>query len=103
MNINRYLLKVNRISAWVLLILMVLFFISGYAWAERIFMSVQQARWIHTQLDIYLAAIFLVHALISAKFALRRWKVRNDAAVNVSLLLIGVVAFASVIGIKCLY
>jgi hypothetical protein len=44
---------------------MILFFISGYAWTERIIMPLQQARWIHTQLDVYMAFFFfLVHILI---------------------------------------
>jgi len=64
-NTDRYLLKISRFSAWVLLIFMILFFISGYAWTERIIMPLQQARWIHTQLDVYMAFFFfLVHILI---------------------------------------
>ena len=63
-NTDRYLLKISRFSTWVLLIFMILVFISGYAWTERIIMLLRQARWIHTQLDVYLAFFFLVHILI---------------------------------------
>jgi hypothetical protein len=44
----RFLFKVNLFSAWVLLIFMIIFFISGYAWTEKIIMPMQQAGWIHT-------------------------------------------------------
>ncbi|OPY52627.1 MAG: hypothetical protein A4E48_01033 [Methanosaeta sp. PtaU1.Bin060] len=100
MNSNRYLLKLGRISAWILLVLMVLFIISGYAWEERIIMPLQQARWIHTQLDTCLVFFFLVHALISAKFTLRRWKVGNEGLINASLLLIGAISFLLTLSIK---
>ncbi len=104
MNINRYLFRINRISAWVLLVFMILFLISGYAWADNIIMPVQQARWLHTRLDTYLVIFFLLHALISIKFALKRWKLRrHEIIVNISLSLIGLAAFASVLGIKYLY
>lgn len=103
MNVNRYLLKINRISAWMLLVLMILFLVSGYAWVDEIVMPVQQARWLHTQLDTYLVIFFLLHALISTKFALKRRKVRHEALVNISLSLIGLAAFVSVLGIKYLY
>ncbi len=100
MNINRYLVKINRISAWTLLVFMILFFVSGYAWVDKVLIPIQQAKWMHTQLDTYLVIVFLMHALISIKFALKRWRVRNEAFVNASLLLIGIAAFISVLGIE---
>lgn len=103
MNANRCLVKINRISAWILLVFMVLFLVSGYAWADKIIIPAGQARWMHTQLDTWLVIAFLVHALISIKFALKRWMIHNEAVVNVSLILIGMAAFVSVIGIKYLY
>lgn len=103
MNINRYLFKINRICAWVLLAFMILFLVSGYAWVDKIVMPVQQARWLHTELDTYLVIFFLLHALISTKFTLKRWKVRHETLVNISLSLIGLAAFVSVMGIKYLY
>jgi hypothetical protein len=99
MKLDRYLLKLCRISAWLLLVLMVLFILSGYAWEERIVMPLQQARWIHTQLDAYLVFFFLVHALISIKFALRRWRVGHERIINLSLLLIGIISFLLVLSI----
>lgn len=103
MNVNRHLIKVNRISAWILLVLMIIFLVSGYAWVDRIIIPVGQARWMHTQLDTWLVIVFLVHALISTKFALKRWRIQSDALVNVTLLIIGIAAIISVLGIKYLY
>jgi thiosulfate reductase cytochrome b subunit len=99
MNSDRYLLKLGRISAWILLVFMVLFILSGYAWEERIIMPLQQARWIHTQLDTCLVFFFLVHALICAKFALRRWKVGHESLINGFLLIIEIVSFLFVLSI----
>ncbi len=102
MNANCCLIKVNRICAWILLVLMIIFFVSGYAWADRIIIPVGQARWMHTQLDTCLVIVFLVHALISTKFALKRRRIQSNALVNITLLIIGMAAFISVLGIKYL-
>jgi len=99
MKLDRYLLELGRISAWILLVLMVLFIVSGYAWDEKIIMPLQLARWIHTQLDVYLVFFFLVHALVSIKFALRRWKVGHERLINLSLLLIGIIGFLLVLSV----
>ncbi|MDD4653139.1 MAG: hypothetical protein PHQ34_13045, partial [Methanothrix sp.] len=72
LNSGRILVKINRISAWVLLVFMILFFISGYAWWNRILLSLNSAKYIHTNLDVFLVFFFLVHVLISIRFALAR-------------------------------
>ncbi len=99
MNSDRYLLKLGRISAWILLVLMILFILSGYAWEDRIIMPMQLARWIHTELDVCLVFFFLVHSLISAKFALRRWKAGHERLINGLLLLIGSFSFLLILSI----
>ncbi len=99
MNVNRYLFKINRISAWMLLVFMIIFLASGYAWTERIIMPVQLARWMHTQLDIYLVVLLLIHVLINTKFALKRWRIRHETLVNSSLLLMGMIIFILVLSI----
>jgi hypothetical protein len=96
---NRLLIRVNRVSAWMLLVLMITYIVTGYAWSERIIMSPSEAIYWHTNLDLYLVFFFLVHILISAKFALRRYGVKYGL-VNPALLMIGLVAFASVLQIS---
>lgn len=100
MNWGRLAVRLNRISAWMLLILMVIFLVSGYAWYNRILMPLQMARNMHTQLDLALVFFFLVHVLISSKFALARWRVGHSGIVNVLLLLIAVASFWLVLLIR---
>ncbi|HPJ30532.1 MAG TPA: hypothetical protein PLZ42_03990 [Methanothrix sp.] len=99
MKTNRLLLKVNRISAWALFVLMTAYIVTGYAWSDRIIMSSREAMYWHTNLDLYLVFFFLVHVLISARFTLRRYGLKYRI-VNPALLVIGLVAFASVLQIS---
>ena len=99
MKLNRLLLKANRISAWMLLILMTAYIVTGYAWSDRIIMSPREAMYWHTNLDLYLVFFFLVHVLISARFTLRRYGVKYGL-VNPALLMIGLVVFALVFQIS---
>ncbi len=96
---NRLLIRINRISAWTLLILMIAYIVTGYAWSQRIIMSPSEAIYWHTNLDLYLVFFFLVHVLISARFTLRRYGLKYGL-VNPALLMIGLVAFALVFQIS---
>lgn len=87
------LVKINRLSAWILLVFMIIFLISGYAWNDRILLPLYQAKHMHTNLDLYLVFFFLVHVLISAKFTLARWKVGHERLVNLFLVALGVISF----------
>lgn len=93
MKYGRLLVKINRICAWMLLIFMILFIVSGYAWWNRIIMPLQKAVYIHTQLDTYLVFFFLMHVLISAKFTLARWRIGRGWLVDVILAMIGIASF----------
>lgn len=97
---GRILVKINRISAWVLLIFMVIFLVSGYAWTNRMILPLQTARYLHTELDLYLLLFFLVHVLISTRFALARWRVGHGMLVNGLLILIGAASFWLVLAIR---
>jgi hypothetical protein len=94
------LVKINRISAWMLLIFMIIFLISGYAWWNRALLPLQQAMYMHTELDLFLVFFFLVHALISIRFALARWRVGHAPAVNLLLIAIGILSFWAVLRIR---
>lgn len=100
MNSGRLLIKVSRISAWLLLALMVIFLLSGYAWVNRIIMPIELARWMHTELDLLLVVLLLVHVLISIKFTLARWRVGHGKVVNIVLIIIGIAAFWMVLLIR---
>ncbi len=79
---------------------MIVFLISGYAWSNRIILSLQQAKFMHTELDLYLVFFFLMHILISVRFALARWRIGHGRIVSVLLILIGVVSFWMVLSIR---
>lgn len=112
MRINRYLIKINRLSAWVLFALMIIFIITGYGWAFHVVMRPSEARNLHINLKDLLVFFFLVHVLISTKFTLKRWKIMNrlrvlnrweahhEKLVDISLLLIGLVAFSMVLSLS---
>ncbi|MCX6670010.1 MAG: hypothetical protein NTV25_09470 [Methanothrix sp.] len=100
MNAGRILIKINRICAWMLLIFMIIFLVSGYAWSNRIIMPLQQARYLHSQLDLYLVFFFLMHILISTRFTLVRWRVGRGWIVSVLLIVIGLLSFWLVLSIR---
>jgi hypothetical protein len=83
-----------------LLIFMIIFIVSGYAWWNRIIMPLRMATYMHTQLDTYLVFFFLMHVLISTKFTLARWRVGSGWMVNGLLIAIGVVSFWLVLEIR---
>jgi succinate dehydrogenase/fumarate reductase cytochrome b subunit len=97
---GRILVKINRFSGWMLLIFMIIYLISGYAWYNGVLLSLRQARAMHTELDLILVFFFLVHALISIRFALIRWRVGHGQIVNLILLAIGVGFFCFVLSIR---
>ncbi|MCJ7444509.1 MAG: hypothetical protein MUO26_08270 [Methanotrichaceae archaeon] len=100
MKFNRILIRINRISAWLLLIFMVIYIISGYAWTNRILMPLYLAKYLHTALDIYMIPLFLAHVLIGTKFTLKRHGIHHDGIVDLAPLLIGVISYILVLMIR---
>lgn len=90
------LVRINRICAWILLVLMVIFIITGYAWHKHIIMNPRQAAQIHSTLDIILVFFFLVHAIISTRFALRRHGIQSRS-VDLLLICIGLISYLAVL------
>jgi len=83
-----------------LLIFMIIFLISGYAWWNNVLLPLQQARSMHTELDLYLVFFFLLHVLISIRFTLARWRVGHAQTVNLMLIAIGILSFWLVLSIR---
>ena len=79
---------------------MTIFLISGYAWYNRILLPLQQAKYLHTELDLFLVVFFLVHVLISIRFALARWRVGHSRLVSVLLIAIGMLSFWFILSIR---
>jgi hypothetical protein len=83
-----------------LFIFMIIFLISGYAWTNKIILPLQQAKFMHTHLDLFLVFFFLVHVLISTRFTLARWRVGHEQLLNGLLVAIGIAAFWLVLSIR---
>jgi hypothetical protein len=94
------LVKIRRISGWVLLVLMVIFLVSGYSMLNRILLPSPLARYLHFELDLLLVIFFLAHVLTSTRFALARWKVHPTRTLDAMLFLIGVLAFWMVLQVR---
>lgn len=89
---GRMLVKIRRFSGWALLVLMVIFLISGYSMLNRILLPPPLARYLHFELDLLLVIFFLAHVLTSTRFALARWKVRPSKVLDAMLIIIGATA-----------
>jgi hypothetical protein len=76
-NIYYYLIKLGRLSGWLLLIMVLTYITTGYAMTSEFHLDqlidVQAARAIHLSFGRVVLVIFLVHAAISVYFALKRW------------------------------
>jgi hypothetical protein len=72
-----YLVKTARLSGWLLLPLMVLYILTGFALCGMLgfdnWIDYQQALEIHRVFDWPLVAAFGVHVSITTYFAMRRW------------------------------
>ena len=77
--VNKVGVKIDRISAWILLVLMILFFISGYSMTSEYGMNnvLQRipATQIHVGISELVVLFFAIHAGIQIYFALLRWGV----------------------------
>ncbi len=86
-NLNYYLLKIARITGWLLFVLVLVYILTGFALCGKLgfdqCIDLQTALGIHQILDWPLVSIFLVHSLVTIYFAMRRWgwiKPRNKPA-----------------------
>ena len=76
-NFHYYLLKAARLSGWLLLPLVILYILTGFALCGMLGMSrwmdLQTALRIHQLFDWPLITLFLIHASITIYFSFRRW------------------------------
>ena len=75
--VNFYLVKVNRLVAWCLLVVVIIYLCSGLALCgefgfDRLIQS-DTARVLHKSMVWPLIVLFVPHSVISAYFAFRRW------------------------------
>jgi hypothetical protein len=76
-SIHYYLLKLARLSGWLLLPLVIVYIGTGFALCGMLgfsrWIDLKTALWIHQIFDWPLVGLFLVHAGITSYFAMRRW------------------------------
>jgi hypothetical protein len=101
-NYELFLIKFGRLNAWLLIVFVILYFISGFGMIKSgmiynitggIFTRGVSLR-IHEYLTLPMAFSFLCHTLIAIRFAMIRWKVKNKILLNYVFLGMGVIAFA---------
>lgn len=72
-----YLLKLNRITGWLLLPAVLIYICTGFAMCGELrfdrLMRIETARALHKNLIWPLVALFSGHAALSIYFAMRRW------------------------------
>jgi len=74
---NFYLIKIARLTGWVLFGLMLVYIITGFALCGKLGMDkligIESALAIHQLFDWPLVCVFVIHSSIMIYFALRRW------------------------------
>ena len=75
--VHYYLLKLARLSGWLLLPLVILYIGTGFALCGKFgfsrWMDLQTALVIHQLFEWPLVGLFVLHATITSYFAMRRW------------------------------
>lgn len=72
---DKFLIKLSRFSAWALLVLMVIYIITGYGMLKGIIDPVFSRRLHNDLLPIPLFIFFVLHVGISTRYALLRWSI----------------------------
>jgi succinate dehydrogenase/fumarate reductase cytochrome b subunit len=89
-----WLIKFGRLCAWLLVVFIILYFISGFGMIKQGIFSRELSFRIHDYLTIPMTIAFLCHALIAIRSAMIRWRVKNMKVVDHSLMALGVILFA---------
>jgi hypothetical protein len=72
-----YLIKIDRMAAWALLITMFLYFISGYGMTKGLIDNKLAINIHNNWLPLILIISFSIHTCYALSLSLRRWKVWN--------------------------
>src|SRR4030042_1838662 len=92
---DKFLIKLERFSAWVLLILVILYIISGYGINKGIIDPVF-SKYLHDKLlAIPFFIFFVLHVGIATKYALMRWGVFKSQKIgNAYIIIFGLILLA---------
>lgn len=90
-NIEKFLTKVDRISAWVLMVAFILYMISGYG-LTRGLIDISWAKVLHVQwLPLIVILSFTLHVGLALRLTMMRWQIWNKFSKVV--LILGCVLF----------
>lgn len=88
MNFNTFLIKIDRFSGWSLLVLMILYFISGYGMAKEIINPVT-AKYLHEiLLPIPMFIFFTIHIAVNMRLSFIRWHLASRQWINFYIILL---------------
>ena len=92
---DNFLIKLERFSAWVLLVLVILYIISGYGITKGIIDPVF-SRYLHDKLlAIPFFIFFALHVGITTRYALMRWGVfKTSKSANIYIFILGLILLA---------
>ncbi len=98
MRTKELVIKVNRLSAWALIALMAVYFLTGYGMTRGL-ISPEFSKLIHNKLlPIPSMLAFAIHSAYAVHLSLKRWRVWRPAwsaalVAYVTVLVIGVIVF----------
>jgi len=88
------LIKLNRISAWILLVFVFLFIISGYGMTKQIIDPVLAAKIHNTLIPIPFFVVFIFHISLCIRLALRRNRIfKSEISSDIFVIILGIILF----------
>lgn len=85
-NLNWWLIKIDRVFAWILLLSMFLYFVTGYGMTKEI-INGNFATKLHLDiLPLVIMIAFVIHSGLAVRLALIRWRAWNKASMVILIL-----------------
>jgi hypothetical protein len=103
--LNYYLMRIDRVVVWILLLFMILIIVTGYGLTKPNLIysltggtiNFQSASYLHRVLDLPLMIFLLIHVVIETKFSLMRWGFKNQKLLNLLLLMLASICLILII------
>lgn len=89
--VNIILYKVAKWSGWVLVLLMALYFISGYGMTKQVIDPALAAALHNKWLPLPTAVAFLLHTLVYLRFSLQK-RLKNERWIDIYIIVLGAIA-----------
>lgn len=94
---NYYLMRLNHTLIWLLVFLSIIFVVSGYGIVNPKFVGEMTggiltrslSLYLHTNLDVPILTLLMIHILIELKFALMRWGMKDGVLLNAFVVILG--------------